>query len=98
MRIIRKLQLFFQPQRVETELGAEIKEIDRILSQADGIEELYQEVLSEVTSGKNQKLGAGGLSAEQIIKLKFLYIIVAALHGPATSGIFALLTQFIISL
>lgn len=74
MRMMKKLQLFLRHSKVETEWSAEVEEIGKILKEAPGIEKVYEQVLSEVTGGKQTSTGAEGLSAEQIVMLGLLRV------------------------
>lgn len=73
MRLVEKIQLFLCPAKVTSDQSKELDEIDRILHELPGIDEVYEMVLNEVTHGRRErKTGREGLSAEQIVKLGIL--------------------------
>lgn len=71
MRLLKRLQLFLRPQKVETSQAAELEEIGKILRSEPGINSVYERVLQDVSGGKSST-GAEGLTAEQIVKLGIL--------------------------
>lgn len=72
MRLLQKLQLFFQPNKPETDRFSELKEVGRILRSLPEYREICARVIKEATHGKGGKGGAEGASAEQIVGLGFL--------------------------
>ena len=63
MRIIKRLQLFLRPAKVETQSRAELDEIGQLLENLPGIAEVYQLALNDLSGGKKEK-GAKSLIAE----------------------------------
>ena len=72
MRLIRRLQLFLRPAKVETQQSDELAEIGRILDQSAGIRDIYAEGLQEVNHGKTSTTGREELTAKQILRLGIL--------------------------
>lgn len=71
MRMLQKLQLFFQPASPETDRFAELEEMGRILDSAPGMKDVYAKVLQDLGGGQAAK-GAPGLSAEMVVRLGIL--------------------------
>ena len=72
MRLLKRLQLFLRPEKVEIAQTAELEEMGRILERAPGMPEVYRAVLLEVNHGRSAKTGREGLTAEQIVRLGIL--------------------------
>ena len=73
MRLLKRIQKFLVPEKIEIDRAEELEEMGRILETSPGIEEVLSKVLLDVTSGKKTSgTGAEGLSALQIVKLGVL--------------------------
>jgi IS5 family transposase len=79
MRVLKRLQLFLRPQKVESSQSAELEEIAKILAGAEGIRAVYQQVLEDASGGK-KATGAEGLTAEQIVGLGILRLRLGATY------------------
>lgn len=69
MRIRESLQLILAPAKIVSDQGCELTQIDEILRKLPEIDQIYQQILSDVNGGKSYKTGREGLTAEQILKL-----------------------------
>jgi IS5 family transposase len=72
MRLLKRLQLFLRPAKIETTQSAEVEEMGRIMEKAPGMKDVYEQVLRDVTSDDKAHTGAEGLTAEQIVRLGVL--------------------------
>jgi IS5 family transposase len=66
--MLRRLQLFFQPAKPETNRFAELEEMGRVLDNAPGIAAAYEQVLQDL-GGNTSACGAAGLSVDLVVRL-----------------------------
>lgn len=72
MRFFKKLQLFLAPAKIETDQTKELAAIDKILSRAQGMEEVLRQVLVDINGDEVRTTGREGLTVEQVVRLGIL--------------------------
>jgi transposase, IS5 family len=72
MRITMNRQLFLAPARIATDFGAELMEVDKILSNLPEYPAVLSAICSELSDGVAASHGREGLTAEQVVKLSIL--------------------------
>lgn len=72
MRIIRKLQQVLEPKRPSSDIGKELAEIDKIISELPDRDDILAAVAHDLSAGKDSAQSAKGMTAEQALKVGVL--------------------------
>ena len=69
MRIIRKLQQVLEPKRPSSNIGREIEEIDRVISELPSRDEILKTIAHDLSTGRDSPQSNKGMTAEQAFKV-----------------------------